>query len=77
MAWLVLPIIKWGIYGLKFIIHRTPEALDKFTEVTFIDNFLPWWLGILTNPSKSLLSFILVFFFVVNIFFLIREYFQE
>jgi len=76
ITWLALPIIKWAIYGLRFMIHKTPETLDKFAEVTFVDNFLPWWLSILTEPSKTFLSFILIFFFVANVLLLIKEYFQ-
>jgi len=74
ITWLSLPIIKWITYGLRFIVHKTPEVLDKFTEVTFIDNFVPWWLGILTDPIRTILSFMLVFFLVANIFLLIKEY---
>jgi|SRR3989344_1278071 len=58
ITYLCLPIIKWLLLALVYIIKRTPESLDNFTKVTFLDNLLIWWLNVFIDPIKEIGIFI-------------------
>jgi len=64
---LSIPIIRWFILSLKYVLFKTPELADKFAEST-IFNLLPWWVDLLTNPVKTIVEFILIIFLVTLIF---------
>ena len=70
ITYFTLPILKWFISAIKYIIKQTPDTLNKFTLSTFSENIVPWYLGILINPFKSLIIFLLIILFVTIIFYL-------
>lgn len=67
---LVLPIIKWFLSAVIYIIKPTAENLDKFTITTFVDNVIPWYFGILIEPLNSLVIFLIIIFLVTVGFYL-------
>ena len=70
ITYLALPIIRWFISAIKYIIKQTPNTLNKFILSTFSENIVPWYLGILINPLRSLIIFLLITLFVTIIFYL-------
>jgi len=67
---LVLPIIKWFLSAVIYIIKPTVENLNKFTITTFVDNVILWYFGILIEPLNSLVIFLIIIFLVTVGFYL-------
>ncbi|MFA6023091.1 MAG: hypothetical protein WC781_03310 [Candidatus Pacearchaeota archaeon] len=68
---LSLPIIKWFILSILYIVFKTPSLLEKFGESTAF-NLLPWWVDLLTEPAKTFGAYILCVVLVTCIFALLN-----
>ncbi len=69
---LSLPIIKWFILSILYMIFKTPSLLEKFGESTAF-NLLPWWIDFLVKPIETLGIYILLIILVTYIFALLME----
>lgn len=69
LFWLIFPIIIMSIYAILQIAFKpTNPNLDTLVEI-FTNAILPWWVGIIINPIKSLLwilAFIILALILVN-----------
>jgi hypothetical protein len=64
---LSLPIIKWFILSILYMVFKTPSLLEKFGESTAF-NLLPWWIDLLIEPAKTFGVYILCVILVTCIF---------
>jgi len=72
IIYLALPILKWFISAIKYIIKQTPDTLNEFTLSTFSENIVPWYFGLFINPIKTIIIFILIVI-LVTIYFYLRD----
>lgn len=64
ILFLAIPIIQWGFWSIIYIITQSECILNNFIQATFLDNFIPWYLGIFINFKTSLILFCLLFLLV-------------
>lgn len=69
---LSLPIIKWFILSILYIIFKTPSFLEKFGESTAF-NLLPGWADFIIEPVQTIGIYILCVIFITSIFVLLSE----
>lgn len=70
----IIPFIKWALFGTLYFIFKTEYLLQKFTEVTFLDSFLPWWLEALMHPLGAIVDYLLIVLIITCIFCLVDYY---
>lgn len=68
---LSLPIIKWCILSILYMVFKTPGLLEKFGESTAF-NLLPWWIDFIIEPTQTVGIYFLCIIFVTCIFALLN-----
>ena len=69
---LSIPIIRWFILSILYMIFKTPTILEKFGESTAF-NLLPWWVDLLIEPAETFGIYILCVILVTCIFAILRR----
>jgi hypothetical protein len=69
---LSLPIIRWFILSVLYLIFKTPLLLEKFGESTAF-NLIPWWINLLIDFPKTLFIYCLLVILVTCIFGIINR----
>ena len=69
---LSLPIINWFILSIFYMIFKTQSLLERFGESTAF-NLLPWWIGFLIEPAKTLGIYLLMVILMTCIFTLLNN----
>lgn len=64
ILFLAFPIIQWCFWSIVYFVTKNDWVLNKFIQSTFVDNILPWYLGILIDFKGSLAIFTLSFLIV-------------
>jgi len=72
VIFLSLPIIKWFILSILYMVFKTDYLLAQFGESTAF-NLLPWWVDLLTDPIGSLIGFVFIILLVTCVIALLQK----
>jgi len=70
----LFPMIKWAFWSSVYFFIQNDWVLNRLVETTFIDNVIPWYLGIFINFKESLIVLILSFLIIWVIYGIMESY---
>lgn len=67
-----LPILKWFLLSILYLVFKTDYLLEKFGESTAF-SLLPWWLDFIAYPKHTLGLYLLCILILTCIYALFKK----